>query len=501
MVTKKNKKINPLDLFSKVGLLGLSLNTIRAHAEGEGPGGGGTDQQSVTEGDTIPGTDVTATVGETYGVDYNGDGLNDVSFDVTPQPSTPFLVVWNGEKFVHENDFLFGKPNTVFANYKVGLKKYEQGIGGDTYLLSDQLKTDKDGNLKMQIRELEPEESYIDKFEIGALDLKESEHYVVDGNLVDSYIFDTQEAKAVAGEMHHYHSKQNVFTAVEGAYTSLTPKDGESITMQAGDELVIRVSKAQLDPAVDTYVLVDSHFRDWSLGDQVPFSRLERFMIQSVALGQRSATAVAGAAMLASIAFVGITKTDSDTLAKLLNVPHSYADYTIGDPTRSLVISAGDSFGQTYLQTLFPRYVQAAQEVVRIPKDVIANLKDEFLTLRVKATKKHKVRAAFAFQGTAHIPKIETLSLQKLADTKTGADYTEQMKEKNGVFLHTIPGDVLDLVIKDTPKVANTKRRYVLRANGFYTRMSAKTTAIVGKNWLERLAPEDRNLLKGLRLS
>src|SRR5690606_14883985 len=111
------------------------------------------------------------------------------------------------------------------------------------------------------------------------------------------------------------------------------------------------------------------------------------------------------------------------------------------------------------------------------------------------------VRAAFIFQGVARVPEVKTLSVQKVVDTKTGADYTEQVKEKNGVFLHTMPGDVLDVVVKDLPQVANTTRRYVLRANGFYTRMSAKTAAVVGKNWLERLAPEDRTLLKDLRLS
>lgn len=515
MVSKKNKRIKNLELFSNLGLLGLLLNTKQVQAGGgDGGGGGGgmpgdlatdddTSNQSITDGDTIPGTDITADDDFSYDVDYDGDGVTDVSYDVTPQPSTPFLAVWNGEKYLHENDFLFGKPNTVFANYNVGLKSYRKGVGGDTYLLSEQIKSDTDGILKIQIRELEPEESYIDKFEIGALDLKENEHFVVDGNLEDGYVFDTLEAKVVAGEMHHYHSKADVFTSVEGAYTSLVPKEGQSITMQTGDELIIRVPKAQLDPSRDTFILVDSHYRDWSLGNQVPFSRLERFMIQSIALGRNSVTSIAGVVMLASIAFIGINKTDSDALAKLISVPNSYADYVVGDPysNRSLVIFGGDSFGQTYLQTLFPRYVQATQEVVRIPREVLAKLKDDFLTLRIKATKKHKVRAAFVFQGVASTPEVKTLSIQKVVNSKTDIDYTEQVKEKNNVFLHTIPGDVLDVVIQDIPKVVDVTRRYVLRANGFYTRMSNKTASKIGNNWLERLAPEDRDLLKELRLS
>jgi len=507
MSTNKKIKNNLLKLFSNGAVLGTALTATQVKAGGEGGGGGGGgvgdySDTSVTNYNAVEGTEAAdgLSVGS-YEADFDDDGTVDATMDVRAAPSTPFLAVWNGQQYVHENDFLFGKPNTVFANYKMGVKAYEQGIGGDTYLLSDTLRADEKGELRMQIRELEPEESYIDKFSISALDLKENEHFVADGNLEDSYVFDTTEAKVVDGVMNHYHAKQNDFTSVSSTYTTLTPKEGESVTMQTGDELVIRVPKIQLDSSKDTFVLIDSHFRDWSLGNQVPFSRLEKFMIQSVALGRSGATTLAGIALLASVAFVGLNKADSDVLAKLLSVPHSYADYTIGSITRSLVISAGDSFGQTYLQTLFPRYVQATQEVVRIPKEIIASLKDEFLTLRIKATKKHKVRAAFAFQGTALTPAVNALSIQKVVNPKTGADYTEQIKEKNNVFLHTIPGDVMDVVIKDLPKVSGTSRRYVLRANGFYTRMSAATAATIGKNWLERLAPEDRTLLKDLRLS
>lgn len=508
MSTKKFKN-DLINILGKTGLLGTALMAGKAMAgggEAGGSSGSGSADGTTSYSDDSISDAIGAAIG-TYSVPGTYDAYDAAtgdylgSVEIGDIPSTPFLAVWSGKKYVHENDFLFGKPNTVFTNYKIGLKNYQAGIGGDTYLLSSALQADKNGLLKMQIRELEPEESYIDKFEIGALDLKEHEHFVVDGNLEDSYVFDTQKTKIMSREMHHYHSKADTFTSVEGAYTDLVPKEGQGITMQTNDELIIRVPKAQLDPTQDTFVLVDSHYRDWSLGNQVPFSRLENFMIQSISLGRSSTTALAGVALLASVAFVGINKSESSTLAKLLSVPHSYAEYVVGSPTRSLVISAGDSFGQTYLQTLFPRYVRAAQEVVRVPREVIARLQDDFLTLRIKATKKHKVRTAFVFQGAASAPEVKTLPVQQVINSKTGTDHTEQIKEKNSVFLHTIPGDVLDVVIQDLPKVANTTRRYVLRANGFYTRLSAKTSSKIGTDWLESLAHEDRNLLKDLRLS
>ena len=74
--------------------------------------------------------------------------------------STPFLLTWNGAKFEHENDFLFAKPNSAFSDYEQGLKSYQKGITGDIYLLKNNLVPHENGELKLQIRELEPEESF-----------------------------------------------------------------------------------------------------------------------------------------------------------------------------------------------------------------------------------------------------------------------------------------------------------------------------------------------------
>lgn len=502
MSTKKTKN-NLLKIFSNIGVTSAALTASKVHAGGGAGGGGaaGGIDTNVQHYSAVEGTDEAEglSVGS-YEADTDQDGDVDATMDVRSAPSTPFLAVWDGKKYIHENDFLFGKPNTVFANYQLGLKAYKEGIGGDTYLIREVLQPDQVGTLKMQIRELEPEESYIDTFEVNALDLKDSEHFIVDGNLEDSYVFNTEDVKNIVGEMHQFHAKNNLFTKVEGAYTSLAPVSGKSITMQTGDELIIRLPKAQLDLDRDTFILVDSHFRDWSLGDQVPFTRMEKFIIQSVALGQKSAVAIAGITILASMAVFSEGKTTDNVLAKLLSVPHSYADYVIGVGMRSLVVAAGDSTGMTYLQTLFPRYVQASQEVVRIPQEIIAKLKDEFLSVRIKATKKHKVLTAFVFQGEAEIPKLEKLAVS-VVDSTNGFDYTEQLKEKNSLFLHTTPGDVLDVTVKDSPRKEGMSRRYVLKTNGFYTRMSRETSAKVGKNWLDRLLPEDRALLKDLRLS
>jgi len=485
---------------------------------GDGGGGGGADI-------SVQSTSVSISVdGETWSGQMDAHGNfscdNGVSISGVGESSvsTPFLLTYNGEKFIFENDFLFGKPNTAFANQAIGLREYTRGIGGDTYLLQNEIKPDKDGYLKFEIRELEPEESYIDRFELNAIDLKVDEHFVVNGDLERSYIFNTNEAKVVNKQtIHHFHKKSSLINEVKSAYNTLVPQSGESITLMTEDQLIIQIPKDQLSEDQDTYILVDSHYRDWSLGSTVPFSALERFQISSLALGRGMAVTMTGVFLLASGVFMGNAMTHSGFLEKLVKVPYTYADVPYsqgnyqgaysGDGSggwsggRSLVISAGDTTTQTYLQTLFPRYVQASQEVVLIPKEIIKNLNDTLLTIKIKATKKHKVRAAFIFQGTATAPRLQPLSITTAKHQREIKDYAASLSSKNHSFLHTIPGDRVEVLIKDHPRVLGTQRRYVLKTNGFYTRMSAATVKLVGPKWLGRLLPEDRELLKNLKLS
>jgi|GEM_PF-2370641 len=488
-----------------------------------GDGGGGSDGGSTSAAAaggvtsmSVSGTGVTVSFGNgaTFSGSMSANGTfscsNGLSFSGVGEnsnASTPFLMVWNGENYAHENDFLFGKPNTAFADYKSGLKAYAEGIGGDTYLLSSALKVNEQGELKLQIRELEPEESFIDQFELFSLDLKKSEHYVVDGNLTDSYVFDASLAKIVSSHVvQHFHKSQNTFT--EAKITNPNLAGGESdqeITMQKDDELVITIPKSAINDKSDTFILVDSYYRDWSIGNQVPFSLLERFSIGSMALGRTLATTAAGITLLATAAVTSIFANDTQqNLQKLVAVPYAHADFPYTGPGgtvgRSLVVSVQDGSIHTYLQTLFPRYVQASQEVVRIPKKIINSLKGEFLTVRVKATKKHKVRSAFVFSGKAQPPELTPLTIESAVARADNSDYSTRLAKKDGDFLATVPGDVVDLTIKDSAKQPDTTRRYVLKAKGFYTRLSAKTYHTIGANWINSLSNDDRRLLKRLRV-
>ena len=154
-----------------------------------------------------------------------------------------------------------------------------------------------------------------------------------------------------------------------------------------------------------------------------------------------------------------------------------------------------------YLQTLFPRYIQATQEVVRIPKEVLKKALGTALLVRIKATKKHKVRSAFLFSGTPVDTGVEKtkLAVTSAVRESTKEDVSETLSKKDGTFVHTKPADVISLTVADVPHKENHTRYYLLHAHGFYTKLSHTLKRDIGDKWYKRLDSESRQLLKNLR--
>jgi hypothetical protein len=157
----------------------------------------------------------------------------------------------------------------------------------------------------------------------------------------------------------------------------------------------------------------------------------------------------------------------------------------------------------TYLQTLFPRYIQASQEVVRIPKEIIAKALGSVLTVRIKATKRHKVRSAFLFQGESlsgtDLIKTRSLPITSVYHAREQKDYTDVVATADQNFVHTIPGDVINVQLQDVAEEEGMDRHYVLKARGFYTQMSEDLRKEIGTTWYRKMDKDGRNLLKRLR--
>jgi hypothetical protein len=168
------------------------------------------------------------------------------------------------------------------------------------------------------------------------------------------------------------------------------------------------------------------------------------------------------------------------------------------------VVSAVVGSEEIYLQTTFPRYVRASKEVVRIPRSIVERALGSVLTVRIRATKKHKVADAYLFEGEASAleeeAKITPLHLTRAFHRREKADYGETVAKRDGTFLHTIPGDVVELEMADVPRSADSDRYYLLRAHGFYSKMSEHVRRAVSQAWYRNLDGESRRLLRNLRV-
>lgn len=421
--------------------------------------------------------------------------------DTSIDNSSPFLTVWNGSEYVYENDFLFSKPNSAFRTRAGGEKAYMEGLSGDIYIIQTP-PTTINGELKLQVRELEPEESFIDTLSVSALDLEETEFPVVDANLDTLHVFDTAASEVVSSTVHHYRKANGRFTAVSCVSESLTGS-GRDTMLDTGDELIIKVDGSNLVSDRDYFILVESHFRDWSLGGKVPFTQLEQFKIRSTALMRSAPLVLAGASLAFGVA--APSKQDDFFLKQVIDshVSVAHADTVVNtnnNSKSSLVVSAQVGNEALYLQTLFPRYVLASKEAIHIPKELIEKAKDSILTLRIAATKRHIVRTATVFSGTSTPATLSPLQLVSAVHNRTGADYASALSTADGTFLETEPGDVVDLTVKAKPAESVGKRRhYVLKAQGFYTPLSDAKRWQLGSSWYQRLSKEDRKLLSHLK--
>lgn len=499
------------------GVTGIALSATTTEAGGAGGGGGGGpgNRGSVSynyAGSTFSfGTNSYSSfsaAARANGYEVNGNTAHNPTTGETMSfngrdASTPFLMVWNGSHYVHENDFLFGKPNTAFTNEAMGRAAYEAGIGGDTYVLSDTLRFSDDGKLRLQIRELEPEQSFIDRFALFAIDLAPHEHLVTDGNLSDSYVFDTRESKTVSGQtLHHYAARTGMVKVASTAYQQLGEEAVSVETMlQKNDELILKLPVKELTGQQDLFLLVDSYFRDWTLGNSVPLSYYDLFNLYAARAGRLVVSGIAALVAYTGISWGGQSRVG--TPVAIADVPHcAPGDRTCnpGTGSRSLVITAEIGGTSYYLQTIFPRFVRYTEEVVRVPRELLAQAADGFLTLRIRATKKHAVRAAFAFYADARSADLRPLAIENAVRPESKTNLAAQLAEKNLDFVHLTPGNVIDLVLADLPRSAGTIRKYVLKANGFYTRLPAKVEATYRKLIYPKLAAADQKLLRTLRM-
>ncbi len=422
--------------------------------------------------------------------------------------STPFLCTWNGTRFQFENDILFGKPSSLFQTKEAGQYAYEHGyITGDMYKIQNAF-VPKEGRLAFQIKEVEPEESFIDHVSLLHVAYPKHGELVVNSNLQDFLVFDKNDL-----EKRHGMVVQTVLDKNQQDVHEVIAQEG-LYAMETDDALEVRGKVESIDTPL--YLLLGSHYRDWTLGGI--FQEDGTALVKSRIYTTISDTQSIGSFLVASAKVFGLvillgavwvfgsfqnilarnnqeSFTNQGALATAFGVQGARADVPWW---RSLVVEYLDGGTFHTVDVIQPRYYQKTMETVQIPLQAIG--KDGEVFLRIRATKKHHVTDVFLVAPKKLLSfTTDTLKVTKALHQRTKRDYAQELNQKNSKeYLHTIPADIVDIEfesVKNSDQYRDQNETYLIQAFGYYTPASRETQKIAG-DWVSKLEPESKKWLE-----
>lgn len=438
-------------------------------------------------------------------------GINSSRADVPGIASTPFLAVWNGKEYEIENDFLFGKPFSYFANFTQGKKIFETGqIGPDLYKIQSPIEP-KNGKLAFQIQEIEPEESFISGLSLLRVIHPRNSEVIVDSDYRRFYVVNKKSflQRLIAPSLIKSSSGRNLTHLFERDNFWAEPPQETFLGKQDYVDLTFR----NLKPGKKYFLAHQSRYRVWVMGEG-PSVLAQAQSITSLLI--RSQVAKAAFATLLSFSFFGMAKGISwlpnvlFALCESCGTGDSSGGGGPGDPGSQ---SPGDFFVPypcclpvfyksaenklCYAGTIEPRAWRCNSELLELPKQAVLNSGEMYL--RISSTQYH----CLGFVGLVEEPlnnltfTLETIKLERAYHRRLEKEVTDQVNYQRGRYLHTIPGDTVDLEF-ELPKTdlsIEEKETYLLSAAGFYTFLTPFSKMIAGK-WEEKLSPQARERLE-----
>lgn len=431
--------------------------------------------------------------------------------------STPFLCTWNGEKFVYENDFLFGNPTSLVRNAEEGMELYEnKTIIPDLYRLQNDVRL-KDGCFIAQIREIEPEESFIDHFSLLRVVYPRSTEIIVDSKLQHVHAFEKGALETLEGV-----TRQNItlngtdVSSTVGNQKNLFAKthDQDGYFISAGDD-VIEIRGRVENKNNNVYLLLRAHYRDWTLGEIFNTAKARQYIPANEFFKTSPKILVKGLflfvpiAILSAVTAVGsllrsgtpdVVMQEAEKLARSFKIPRAHADIPPPPPPpgRSLVVEYwnGATFEKTEVFSSI-RYYQPSLNTIAIPAKAIQSSGD--VRLRITATHRHKIHFAGLVAPRKHpAVRTERFSVKSAFHKRERKDYAEVLNvQYSGKYLHTIPADVADVSFEvGEPNISLEEQcAYVLQAGGVYTYANEETQRKAG-DWVSKLDPEAQSFLQ-----
>lgn len=462
-------------------------------------GGGGTDSG------TGAGDDCACATGSPTGCISGSTGTSGTGDCTCAGCSTPFLYVKNEAEFLMDNDVMFGKPSSLFGNLENGIEAYRAGeIKSDVYLVQKPVVVDENGEVKLQIREIEPEVSAIFHASLSRLAKNEGKALYVTSDFSGCVRADStnKEVKIIVTDSRGVDLSPVLCKSV----TDEEKNKAGSVTLETGDYLDLVFNENSVE---GRYLIMESWYRDWTLGQVYSKDNTAHFIVSpyknAANYAKKGALAGATAFILGYLGLSGSfglrSHEERDALAGsfgLTNVAYADSPHGGSGPGRSLEVSYRDTVTNSRIDVIEPRYARPYSVAIKIPNEALI---DGRVHLRITATKRHKVSNLKVVSGVrVEASDYEKMELKSAYHHREKRDYADTLREKNNDYLKTHPSDIITLTFapeSESKESAKTDYHYLLNIGGVYAPASREDQEVVG-DWVPRLDSEAKSFISAV---
>ncbi|KKU52794.1 MAG: hypothetical protein A3H69_02330 [Candidatus Sungbacteria bacterium RIFCSPLOWO2_02_FULL_47_9] len=432
---------------------------------------------------------------------WGPDSANaDVPTPPEPEPppplSCPFLAYFDGKKYKLENDILFGRPKSYWPTYETAKAMYEDGrVGSDLYKITSPVKPH-NGKLLFQIQEIEPEESFFKFLRLKRVLHPKNTEVIVDSefkkyyvlpktDFLKSIIFPSRVRNADKKDVAVHFNLDRIFKSdTEG-------EDG--IKFQKKEDFYFSFNG--LNPKETPHLLLSSFLRDWKLGFEEEWVGGSQFSFRSLISRLDLARAGVMAVLLVASWIAG-----------------KWGGIAVATASSPLFIGAqsGCSFVIEYkdrdgvferVGVTEPRAWKYNTEIIEIPREGISP--EGKLELKIKSSKRHSLGFAGISQKIESLNdknyQEETVPLTMAEHGRLHKDVSSDLKNREGAYVHTIPGDTINLEFSVSESLVpnEDKETYLIQSSGFFTSLRPENKKLAG-NWEEKISKEAKKRLEKL---
>lgn len=409
----------------------------------------------------------------------------------------PDVALFNGKKFVIDNDFLCGSPKYFLADYFFSkLSLFKERILRPDMVKFASVPKKLNGEFVIQLQENEEEESFVGWLKLIRILHPAGTEVVVDSGFNSFLVLDSKktEDQIVLPSRVLINGAEAEPRLIGKKWLWKNPEAQEELFLKRNDAVKYRFDG--LDRNKEPLLIVKSVFRDWMMGEASVSERLSSFsslfssrpVFRALMLALGALHIALGREEMGSVLaftpfFSGSACSCGVNCCQVKSIFFSYQD---------------DSAKFKQVAVNKPRAWKYGMEIIKFPKEAIRH--DGSFVVSAEFTKSHKLAFVGVLQNVEEKPyQSEELQVKKINSSRLGNIDAKIISADSDSYVHMIPGDTVDIVFKDPVLSAgkNEKETYLMQSFGFYTALR-REYKIAAENWQEKISNEAKNRLASL---